>query len=251
MSLLSIITNRLPNLLEFVQGTWDIQYNNPTNWIQRSTSDITWDENWQSLDFDTVIEINGVQESSVVTHPVETGGFRAVNKVRKPRIVRVKLAKGGNGYGIEAAMDVVTKLQKMASLDSQSNQNNNSLVQSAVNMWNNAKSAISGFVNNALSFLGGGLDIFRSGSSGASEYVSLNKIRPVEFRVITPFNMIEHLTLQKFDYTFRKETGRNMLILDLTLQEIISDENDGGFKLSSVKSAADAAKKFLGQITGR
>ena len=62
-------------------------------------------------DFDSLIECSIQKDSQVTSKPVEQGSFRSVNKVIKPTIAKVVLAKGGFYKGIENCLDALNKLQ--------------------------------------------------------------------------------------------------------------------------------------------
>ena len=133
MSILSNITGRLPNLLETLQGTWTVEYKiqkdktneEPKNWLNSiedfaaTASDLLvaagqtyglFPSTWQALDFTSFIEMNDVEDTVITNHPVEGGSFRSVNKVRKPRTIKVTLTKSGIGYGIMDSLAEVKKL---------------------------------------------------------------------------------------------------------------------------------------------
>ena len=69
---------------------------------------------------------------------------------------------------------------------------------------------------------------------------------PMEFRVLTPFDMIERLNLIKLDYTFKKDNGRNMLLMYLTFQEILER---GSVTKTSYSIPTDAPKENVGRLS--
>ena len=108
MSVLSTVTGSLPNVLNILQGKWDVQYKigknegevsgflknldnefslgdgamsilNSLNGLLDLDESITW----KSLDFDSFIEVNEVSDNQITNVPVERGSFRSVNKVKK------------------------------------------------------------------------------------------------------------------------------------------------------------------------
>lgn len=68
--------------------------------------------NYTSIaDFDSFIECSIQKDSQVTNRPVERGSFRSVNKVQKPTIAKVVLAKGGFYKGIETCLEALNDLQ--------------------------------------------------------------------------------------------------------------------------------------------
>lgn len=60
-------------------------------------------------DFDTFLSMNGKHESQVVQNAIEHGQFRSVNKIRKPDVCTVELAKGGSIQDIQLVLDNLKK----------------------------------------------------------------------------------------------------------------------------------------------
>ena len=133
MSVLSTITSSLPNVLNLLQGKWDVQYKvsgKPeidSNWLFDfrsivATTTALLGENpitnavskWKSLDFDSFIDMQETLDTDITTVPIEGGSFRSVNKVRKPKKIRITLAKAGIGYGIEDSLNEVKMLLPLA-----------------------------------------------------------------------------------------------------------------------------------------
>lgn len=136
MSVLSSITGRLPNPLEIVQGTWKVEYKVKTNtenqslgwlddWsiISSNAKDLLikagqtyglFPDQWKMLDFTSFIDMEEIDDTSITSHPIEGGSFRSVNKVRKPKELKVTLAKAGIDSGIEDSLDEVKKLLPLA-----------------------------------------------------------------------------------------------------------------------------------------
>ena len=56
-------------------------------------------------DFDTFLSLNGKHESQVVQNAIEKGQFRSVNKIKKPDICVIELAKGGSAQDIQLVLD--------------------------------------------------------------------------------------------------------------------------------------------------
>lgn len=136
MSVLSSITGRLPNLLETFQGTWKVEYKIKTksgeqslgwlddwNILSSNAKDLLvkagqtyglFPDQWKILDFTSFVDMQEIDDTSITSHPIEGGSFRSVNKVKKPKEVKVTLAKAGIGYGIEDSLDEVKKLLPLA-----------------------------------------------------------------------------------------------------------------------------------------
>lgn len=244
MSVLSTITSSLPNVLNLLQGKWDVQYkvgkigSSPTNWLQNARSiarsaisylnglpDPEDGYEWKSLDFDSFIDMNEVEDTNITSHHIEGGSFRSVNKVRKPKEIKVTIAKAGIGYGIEDSLAEVKKLLPLARYKkSDTKRYGLSDIAEAVGDW---------IIEN----------IFR---------VTKLKVKdtsiPMEFRIITPFDMITKLNLTKLDYTFKKDNGRNMLLMNLTFQEILEK---GAKTKSNVKKPTDSSNENIGRISAQ
>ena len=121
MSVLSTITGSLPNLLNLIQGKWAVQYKKrvpPKDDLKKAWDDLDMfsvesignfvnsvanvaDDGFEDLDFDSFIDLQEIQDTTITQNPIEKGSFRSANKVRKPKQIKVTLAKGGIGYGIE------------------------------------------------------------------------------------------------------------------------------------------------------
>lgn len=63
-------------------------------------------------DFDTFLSLNGKHESQVVQNAIEQGQFRSVNKIRKPDVFVVELAKGGSPQDIQLVLDNLIKYKE-------------------------------------------------------------------------------------------------------------------------------------------
>lgn len=67
-------------------------------------------------DFDTFLSMNGKHESQVVQNAIEKGKFRSVNKIRKPDVCVVELAKGGDVQDIQLVLDNLKKYKDSTDL---------------------------------------------------------------------------------------------------------------------------------------
>lgn len=249
MAVLSTISSSLPNVLNILQGKWDVQYKVS---VKPSGKDATWLQEgrdliqkgidytngrpptvdgfeWKSLDFDAFIDLQEIQDTNITQNPVERGSFRSANKVRKPKSIKVTLAKAGVGYGVEDSLSEIKTLVSLARYGGEKVERTglNDLVEKAAD-------AIIGGIKSVL---------------GASESPTPKPNFPMEFRVLTPFDMITNLNLIKIDYTFKKDSGRNMLLVYLTFQEIL--ENDTGVKSLKVANPTDSDNTVIGRLTGQ
>ena len=236
------------------QGTWTVEYRirtdkskqEPEGWLNKlgnfasSASDLLvaagetyglFPQTWQALDFTSFVEMNEVNDTNITNYPVEKGSFRSANKVRKPKIIKVTLAKSGIGYGIVDFLAEVKKLLPLAryGIEKREEQNIGRAIASA---WNNAA-----IVSKKL---------FGGEDSGTKP--KLFSV-PMEFRVVTPFDTIEHLNLIKLDYTFKQDSGRNMLIMYLTFQEIIERNATVKSKEKTPKNPTDTKKQNIGVLS--
>ncbi|MBO7696957.1 MAG: hypothetical protein J6T10_30370 [Methanobrevibacter sp.] len=255
MSILSYITGRLPNLLETFQGTWKVEYRvqtDPPNektkgWFDgwdgftTNASDLLvkagqtyglFPSTWQILDFTSFIEMNEVEDTSITSSPVEGGSFRSVNKVRKPKIIKVTLAKAGLGYGIQDSLAEVKKLLPLARYNVKKGVKQN-ITDALSDAWNSGVSALK--------------STFGFGSNEPSIKPKLKSV-PMEFRVVTPYETIEHLNLIKLDYTFKQDTGRNMLLMYLTFQEIM-ERSVKSKKIA--KNPTNTATSIVGKVNAQ
>lgn len=241
MAFLSTITSSLPNVLNLLQGKWDIQYKVgkvansgviPTG-LETATDIISWTNSrpnpndgakWKSLDFDSFVDMQEVAETVITKNPVEGGSFRSANKVRKPKILKVTLAKAGIGYGIEDSLAEVKMLLPMARYNESKTKKN--------------RYGVSGIIDNIASAIAGFLTDW-----GITKVKNEEEI-PMEFRIITPFDMITGLNLIKLDYTFKKENGRNMLMMFLTLEEVIDIQPE-----VNIKNPTDSNKQNIGRLS--
>lgn len=74
-------------------------------------------DEWTKIaDFDTFLSFNGKHESQIVQNPVELGQFRSVNKIRKPDVCVVELAKGGVQSDIQLVLDNLKKYKDSTDL---------------------------------------------------------------------------------------------------------------------------------------
>lgn len=248
MSVLSTITSSLPNILNLLQGTWDIQYKVSKrdvesegflkrvsvgvqtfqDWISRDKPLVDGFE-WKSLDFDSFLDMKEVSETSITQSPVENGSFRSVNKVIKPRQIVVTIAKGGIGYGIEDSLAEIKSLLPRARyiINPKKEEDKEGILSKVVNIISDVSS------------------IF-SGSSVINRNNKKSSNLPMEFRIITPFDMIDKMNLVKIDYTFKKDTGRNMLVLFLTFQEVL--ERSSALK-KTYKQPSDMPNENVGRLS--
>ena len=254
MSILSSITGRLPNLLEMFQGTWKVEYRIQTDPPKESEKSWkSWDgistmasdmlvkagqtyglfpQTWQSLDFTSFVEMNEVNDTTITNYPVEGGSFRSANKVRKPKIIKVTLAKSGIGYGIIDSLSEVKKLLPLARYGVKKGEKQN-IGQALVSAWDSGVNAIKSLF----------------GQESKTDIKPKLYSIPMEFRVVTPFDTIEHLNLIKLDYTFKQDTGRNMLIMYLTFQEIIERNATVKSKEKTPKNPTDTKKQNIGVLS--
>lgn len=249
MSVLSTITGSLPNVLNILQGKWDVQYKyaikkdgSEANWLESSRD---WLQGkidvqnglplkadgfeWKSLDFDSFIDLQEIQDTNITQNPIEKGSFRSANKVKKPKQVKVTLAKAGIGYGVEDSLAEIKSLVTLARYggDSVGKRSSSALLEKAA-------SALVGIIKSAF---------------GVTESPVKQTNFPMEFRIVTPFDMITSLNLIKVDYTFKKDSGRNMLLVYLTFQEIL--ENETGVKSLKVSNPTDSEPTVIGRLTGQ
>lgn len=255
MSILSSITGRLPNLLEAFQGTWTVEYRVQTdktkqeskNWLNdignfaATASDLLvaagqtyglFPSTWQALDFTSFIDMNEVDDTTITSNPVEGGSFRSVNKVRKPKVLKVTLAKSGVGYGIMDSLAEVKSLIPLARYGATKSEQQN-IGQAIVSAWNNAAAIAKSLFND---------------ENSIRPKAKITSI-PMEFRVVTPFETIEHLNLIKLDYTFKQDTGRNMLIMYLTFQEMIERGATISSSAKTPKNPTDSKKQNVGTLS--
>lgn len=241
MAFLSTITGSLPNILNLLQGKWDVQYKIASardagilESIKATVSDfISWANSrpnpndgakWKSLDFDSFIDMQEVAETVITKNPVEGGSFRSANKVRKPKILKITLAKAGIGYGIEDSLAEIKMLLPLARYNKNKNKREKYGLSGLVD---NVKSAITGFFTGLF-----------------TERRDKEEDIPLEFRILTPFDMIKGLNLIKLDYTFKKDNGRNMLLMFLTFEEVINIEQE-----TVLKNPTDSDKKNIGRLS--
>ena len=254
MSILSSITSRLPNLLEIAQGTWTVEYRIRTDkskeqekgWLDgwegfsTNASDMLvkagqtyglFPQTWQALDFTTFIEMNEVNDTNITKCPTERGGFRSINKVREPKTIKVTLAKGGVGYGIIDSLAEVKKLLPLARYGIKKREEQN-IGQAIAAAWDNAVTVSK--------------KLFGGEDNGTKP--KLFSV-PMEFRVVTPFDTIEHLNLIKLDYTFKQDSGRNMLIMYLTFQEIMEKNAYSSSENKKPKNPTNSKKENVGTLS--
>lgn len=241
MALLSKLTGSLPNPLTLLQGDWKIKYKNSYSVESKDTSKLSdsvsgqikdiatnmldnqLKDPWYELKFDSIISVNEIEEADIVKQQIEKGSFRSVNKIRKPKMFKVTAAVGGVGYGIEETLTELKELLPLARKE---------VGQSL------------GF-KDTMSAINGIADILAGNMPSSDAISSYNKVLtknyiPMEFRIETPFDTIDGLNLVKFDYTFRRETGRNMLIVDMTFEEILEGGSVVSFTKANVKLAGDS-----------
>lgn len=256
MSLLTKLTGSLPNLINNLQGAWDVMYKNsiPLNKEEQDaavetlkTADYTSasgllsaadaisslsNDGWVSLDFDSFVDMQEIDETTITTHPIEKGSFRSENKVQKPKKIRVTLAKGGIGFDIETTLANIKSLVPKAT---------NRVLKTKQGQTTAAVGIIKGVIHGLRT------NDFSEADKNIKEAVKLTKFKeiPMEFKVITPFDMIEGLNLIKLDYTFKKENGRNLLLMDLTFQEILNKNT----RVKSVKNPTDSSPQNIGRLS--
>lgn len=251
MSVLSTITSSLPNVLNLLQGSWKVQYRKrvpPKDDLKKAWKDLDMtsassiggfvnsvanvtDDGFETLDFDAFIDLQEIDDSPITKVPIENGSFRTVNKVTNPKQIKVTLAKGGIGYGIEDSLAEIKSLIPKARYGAKKQNNLNETVDNIKGMWNSAMDFI--------------------GAKGAKTEVKKVPIQDVEmeFRVVTPFDMIKRLNLIKLDYTFKKDNGRNMLILYLTFQEIMGKSDSISSKTKKIKNPTDSLMSNVGRLS--
>lgn len=246
MSVLSTVTGSLPNVLNLIQGEWNVEYRN-TIPLSEEEREKAWKEieavdktsaigmliafndamallesGWKELDFDSFIEMNEVDDTQITTNPVEQGSFRSVNKVRKPKTIKVTLAKAGIGYGIEDSLKEVKELLPKARYAAEKQRTSGQMLSDVID-------AVSGYL---------------SGQTNVIDISPKIKSIPMEFRITTPFDMIDGLNLIKLDYTFKRDNGRNMLLMYLTFQEILEA---GGKTKKQVKNPTNSNAQNTGR----
>ena len=249
MSVLSTITSSLPNVLNILQGKWDVQYiknakakeyvnsklaslrsmaKTALNFLNGQPN-IEEQNEWKSLDFDSFIDIQEIQDTNITTSPIEGGSFRSVNKMRKPKQVKVTLAKAGIGYGIEDTLAEVKRLLPLARYGGQKVQ----------------QYGINEIATNVSSLI---LSGFQETTTSKSVQKPKNNMVML-FRIVTPFDMIDNLNLVKLDYTFKKDNGRNMLLMYLTFQEILQDDTGLSSSKKKVKNPTNITNENIGILS--
>ena len=257
MSIISSITGSLPNPLNLFQGTWEIQYKNKYV-VEAPKQDTSKNEDgtekegldagmsaikdftvnainskladpWQTLPFDSIISVNEVENTNIVNQPIEKGSFRSINKVKLPKEFNVVAATGGISYGIEESLSILKELLPL--------------------------SRIAVAQNITLTDIGNVYDAYAAGNAVTTEQAQssldflgkmmVSRTIPMEFRIVTPHDMTEKLNLVKFDYIFKRETGRNMLIVNMKFQEILeNDKTAEDMELEKIKINSDSKKKL-------
>lgn len=256
MAIIPTITSSLPNILNLLQGVWSVSYKvrEPVSLDEKiksgeesisrhwtSTADLiafadfassAFDDGWKVIDFDSFIDIQEVVDTNVTQNPVEGGSFRSVNKVRKPRVIKVTLAKGGIGFGVEDTLKSVRDLVPKARYG-------NKTVK---------KSSQATLYNTAIGVLNGDT---KGMSESAGKLLDASKEEgiPMEFRILTPFDMITNLNLIKMDYTFKKDNGRNMLIMYLTFQEVLEVDSSTISINKKIKTPTSAINENIGRLS--
>lgn len=262
MSIIAKITGSLPNPLNIFQGEWKVQYKNKFV-VEEAKRDTSKNEDgtkktgldagmsaigdaiynginskladpWEDLPFDSIISVNEVENTNIVNQPIEKGSFRSINKVKLPKEFVVVAATGGISYGIEESLSTLKELLPLT----RKAVGENSTLKDIGNIYNFYKK---GEENLSIEEK---TETWKSMTKGF-----YSRTIPMEFRVVTPHDMTEKLNLVKFDYTFRRETGRNMLIVNMRFQEILENTmGEDDFELKKVKIMSDAVKsktKFL------
>jgi hypothetical protein len=207
-NLLSTLTSSLP--LPRL-GTWDIQVKKETKKAKESDKDIfdkinsvlqgvsraislsdvsqslfgqSDDKYTTVVNFDSFISFNGIRDSSIVSQTIEGGSFRSVNKITKPNVAKVVLAKGGLYKGIEDCLSVLKDLEGSTSI----------------------------------------------------------------LRIVTPFGVMDELNLTQLNYSFKRETGSNLLIAELTLQEVKSQYQKAPYDVKNIKNPQDSNTQNVGLL---
>lgn len=256
MAIISTITSSLPNILNLLQGSWSVSYKArkalsldekiksgeevvSSDWTSTAGllafadfASSAFDDGWNVIDFDSFIDMQEVIDTSITQNPVEGGSFRSVNKVRKPRIIKVTLAKGGIGYGIEDTLKSVRDLVPKARYGAKTVKKD-----LMTTMYNTVFSILSGDTKGTAENVGKLMDATKE-----------NGI-PMEFRILTPFDMITNLNLVKMDYTFKKDNGRNMLIMYLTFQEMLEVDSNTVSTNQKIKTPTSAINENIGRIS--
>lgn len=243
MSLLSTLNTSLLNLVDLFHGGWEVKYRtkiplssdekkelwrNVSSTNYTNPSDIMTNisglynanqDEWTNLEYDSVIDVQEITDTQITQAPVERGSFTSINKVVKPRKIKVTLAKGGTEGAITTALSVVKGLVQ----------------KSRINMKK---------VRNASQFINR-IDVEGVGEElGISILDSMtpiptNKSKPLVFKIVTPFCEYENMNLTNLDYTLRKDTGY-LLIMNLTFEEI----REG----SSTVNLTDVEKNLIQQM---
>lgn len=95
-------------------------YDGFKKWLSDGIAEIAGDSEASDYEtiasFDSFIECSAVKDSQIVSQAIERGSFRSVNKIVKPMIVKVKLAKGGFYKGIETCLDALKEIQESTKL---------------------------------------------------------------------------------------------------------------------------------------
>lgn len=256
MSIIAKLTGSLPNPLNLFQGEWKVQYKNKFV-VEPEKRDTSKNEDgtektgldagmsaigdyvynaintkladpWETLPFDSIISVNEVENTNIVNQSIEKGSFRSINKVKMPKEFVVVASTGGISCGIEESLSILKELLPLSRI--------------AVGQ------------NITLNDIGSVYDSYKSGSSLKNSLNVLGKMMvsktiPMEFRVVTPHDMTEKLNLVKFDYTFKRETGRNVLIVNMRFQEILENTTSADdMELEKIKINSDSKKKINGLI---
>ena len=248
MSVLSTVTSSLPNVLNLLQGRWGIQYKINTkqksgqsilasfsNGVQNlkdmisGTAPLVDEFEWKDVDFDSFVDLQEIEDTTITQNPIEGGSFRSVNKVVKPKQVKVTIAKAGIGYGIEDTLSEIKMLLPLARYKGQKinlEEDEDTLLQSVKNLLTDVSNLASG-------------KMVKDRNNKSKPNL------PMEFRIVTPFDMIKNLNLVKMDYTFKKDNGRNMLLLYLTFEEVRSVS----VGVTNVKSPSNSSNFSIGKLS--
>ena len=87
---------------------WTIEYLKEKSGVRGTidnNAEFVFDDWVKIADFDSFISLNGKHESQIVQNAIEQGQFRSANKIRKPNVFVVELAKGGLAENIQLVLD--------------------------------------------------------------------------------------------------------------------------------------------------
>lgn len=246
---------KIPNIINYLQGSWKIQYkagdlksdNSLLGKISRAKqkldnvvakingiSEDMNSEEWKDIEFDSFISMSEVNEAPITNNPIELGSFRSVNKITRPKRINVTIAKGGMGYGIQDLINELGDKVPKARIET--------IGAGLTEKWNKVKQGVNSVIEKTNKVMG------KLGFNSKIGTLEIDKFTlPMQFRIITPFHMISSLNLVKVDYSLMKESGRNMVIFDLSFEEIRSPKEIK--KAKKVNNPTDSEKENAGQMT--